>query len=74
MQGFMNLDEHFLLASIFWSGIAGGYWLYGWRQHSWFPLAGGALMMGASFFMPALSMSIASILIMVGVWWMMKRY
>jgi hypothetical protein len=70
----MNLDEHFLLASVLWGGIAGGYWLYGWRQHSWIPLAGGAAMMGASFFMPALSMSLFSILIMVGVWWMMKRY
>jgi hypothetical protein len=71
---FMNLDAHFLLASIFWSGIASGYWLYGMRQKSWIPLAGGAAMMGASFFMPALTMSLVSILIMVGVWYMMTRY
>jgi hypothetical protein len=70
----MNLDEHFLWASVFWGGIAGGYWLYGWRQKSWIPLAGGAAMMGASFCMPALIMSLVSILVIFGVWWMMKRY
>jgi len=70
----MNLDEHFLLASVFWGGIASGYWVYGWKQKSWIPLAGGAAMMGASFFMPALTMSLVSILIMVGVWWMLKHH
>ena len=69
----MNLDEHFLWASVFWSGIASGYWLYGWRQKSWIPLAGGAAMMGTACFMPALTMSMVSILIMFGVWWMMQR-
>jgi hypothetical protein len=70
----MNMDEHFLLASVWWGGIASGYWVYGWKQKSWIPLAGGAAMMAASCFMPALTMSLVSILIMVGVWWLMKRY
>ncbi len=70
----LNIDQHFLWASVFWGGIASGYWIYGWRQKSWIPLAGGAAMMGASFFMPALTMSLVSILVMVWVWWMMKRY
>jgi len=70
----MNLDEHFLLASVLWGGIASGYWIYGWKQKSWIPLAGGAAMMAASFFMPALTMSLVSILIMVGVWWMLKHH
>ncbi len=70
----MNIDEHFLLASVWWGGIASGYWIYGWKQKSWIPLAGGAAMMAASCFMPALTMSLVSILIMVGVWWLMKRY
>ncbi len=70
----MNIDEHFLWASVLWGGIASGYWVYGWKKKSWIPLAGGAAMMGASFFMPALTMSLVSILIMVGVWWMMKHY
>jgi hypothetical protein len=69
----INLDEHFLLASIFWSGIASGYWIYGWKQKSWIPLAGGAVMMAASFFMPALTMSLVSLLTMFAVWWLLKQ-
>jgi hypothetical protein len=69
----MNLDAHFLLASVFWSGVASGYWIYGWKQKSWIPLAGGAVMMGASFFMPALTMSLVSIAVIFAVWWLMKH-
>jgi multidrug transporter EmrE-like cation transporter len=69
----MNLDAHFLLASVFWSGVASGYWIYGWKQKSWIPLAGGAVMMGVSFFMPALTMSLVSIAVIFAVWWLMKR-
>ncbi len=58
---------------MFWGAVAGGYWIYGWRQKSWIPLAGGAAMMAASFFLPALPMSIASIGIMLLVWWLIKQ-
>lgn len=68
-----NLDEHFLLASIFWSAVASGYWIYGWKQKSWIPLLGGAVMMAVSFFMPALTMSLACILTMVAVWWLLRQ-
>jgi hypothetical protein len=70
----INLDEHFLWASVFWSAIASGYWIYGWKQKSWIPLAGGGVMMAVSFFMPALTMSLVCLLTMYGVWWLMKRY
>ncbi len=66
-------SENFLLASVFWSGVAGGYMLYGKKQKSWIPFTGGAVMMGASFFMPALTMSLVCILAMVGVWWFLKQ-
>lgn len=69
----LNLDEHFLLASIFWSAIASGYWIYGWRQKSFIPLIGGAVMMAAACFLPALLMTLASIATMFGVWWFMKQ-
>jgi hypothetical protein len=66
-------SESFLWASMLWGGIAGGYWVYGWKQKSWIPLAGGAAMMGSSFLLPALPMSLVSIAIMFAVWWMMKQ-
>jgi hypothetical protein len=69
----VSLNEHFLWASMFWSAIASGYWIYGWRQKSWIPLAGGAAMMAASFFLPALTMSLASIVIIVIVYWLIKK-
>lgn len=70
----MHLDENFLWASVFWGGIASGYWIYGWRQKSWIPLAGGALMMAASFLLPALTMSMVCLLTMVAVWWCLRRF
>ena len=58
---------------MFWSAIASGYWIYGWKQKSWIPLAGGVVMMAVSFFMPALTMSLVCLVTMYGVWWLMKR-
>ena len=69
----MALDVHFLWASMLWSAIAGGYWVYGWKQKSWVPLAGGGIMIGASFVLPALVMSLVCIAAMVGVWWLMRQ-
>jgi hypothetical protein len=56
-----------------WSALAGGYVLYGWRQRSYIPFAGGAAMTVASIFLPALWMSLACIAIMFGVWWLLKQ-
>lgn len=67
------MNQNFLLASVFWGGVAGGYWIYGWKQKSWVPLAGGAVMMGISFFLPALPMSFAGIAIILIVWWLMRQ-
>jgi hypothetical protein len=68
-----NLDEHFIWASMLWGAIASGYWIYGWKQKSWVPLAGGAVMIAVSFFMPALTMSLVCILTMTAVWWLMRK-
>jgi len=56
-----------------WGAVASGYVIYGWRQKSAIPLAGGALMTAASFFLPALWMSLACIAIMYAVWWLLKQ-
>ena len=61
-----------LWASVLWGGIGGGYLVYGWRQRSAIPFAGGAAMTLACF-LPALWMSLASVAIMVAVWWLLKQ-
>jgi len=66
-------DEHFLWASVIWGAVASGYFIYGWRQKAPIPLAGGAAMTAVSFFLPALWMSVASVAIILAVWWLLKH-
>lgn len=66
-------NEHFLFASVFWGGVAAGYYIYGWRQKSAIPLAAGAIMTAASFFLPALWMSLVCIATILIVWWLLKE-
>jgi len=66
-------NERFLWASVIWSAVASGYFIYGWRQKSAIPLAAGALMTAVSIFLPALWMSLACIAIMFAVWWLLKQ-
>lgn len=67
-----HLDSNQLWAAVLWSGIGGGYLIYGWRQKSSIPLAGGAALTLVCF-LPALWMSLAGVAIMLAVWWLMKR-
>jgi len=67
------LNEHYLWASCIWGAVAGGYCIYGWRQRAAIPFLGGAAMTAASFFLPALPMTLASIAIMFAVWWLLKQ-
>lgn len=68
-----KLDQHALWASCLWGAVASGYWIYGMRQKSLIPFFGGVAMMAASFLMGALTMSLASIAIMFGVWWLLRQ-
>ena len=68
----MQMDANQIWASVLWGGIGGGYIIYGWRQKSGIPLAGGVAMSLACF-LPALWMSLASIAIMFAVWWLLKQ-
>jgi hypothetical protein len=67
------MNENFLWASMIWGAVAGGYWIYGWRQKSAIPLAGGAAMMAFSFFLPALPMSFACLAAIGIVYWLLKQ-
>ena len=58
---------------MFWGAVAGGYVIYGWRQRAAIPFAGGALMTAVSFFLPPLVMTLSSLFIIYGVWWLLKR-
>jgi hypothetical protein len=66
-------SESFLWASLIWSSIAFGYWIYGWKQKAALPLAGGAVMMAASWLLPALPMSLICIVSMFAVYWLTKQ-
>ena len=67
-------NQHFLWASCIWGAIASGYMLYGWRQKAMMPFLGGLAMTAASFLiMSALLMSLASIAIILAVWWLLKQ-
>jgi len=68
------LDEHFLFASVIWGGVAGGYLFYARKQREVTPFIGGVAMMAASFLITSwFWMTLASIGIMVAVYWQMKR-
>lgn len=66
-------NEHFLWASMFWGAIAGGYYIYGWRQKAAIPLAVGAVMTFASFMLPALWMSVVCIVSILAAWWLSRQ-
>jgi hypothetical protein len=74
LKQFGPVTQHYIWASFLWGSIAGGYLIYGWKQKSAIPLAGGALMTVASIFVfSALLMSLACIVIMFAVWWLLKQ-
>jgi len=67
------MNQSFLWASLVWGAVASGYLVYGWKQKSAIPLAGGGAMTIISFLLPAFWMSVVSIAIMYAVWWLMKE-
>ena len=67
------LNENFLWASLIWGAIGSGYLIYGWRQRSAIPFAGGSAMLAVSFFVPALPMSLICLAIMAAVYWLMRQ-
>ena len=68
----LKMDSSTLWASVLWGGIGGGYILYGCRQKSAIPFAGGVVMSLACF-LPAWPMTMLSIVAMLGVYWLMKQ-
>ncbi|MBU6411074.1 MAG: hypothetical protein KGR98_11870 [Verrucomicrobia bacterium] len=67
-------NEHFILASLFWGTVAGGYLIFGWKQRSMIPFFAGLVMTAMSFVVSsALLMSAACLVVMWTVWWLLKQ-
>ena len=69
----MDFSFHYLFASMFWSTVGTGYFIYGKKQRSMTPLIGGLLMIAVSFFMPALIMSLTCLVVAGGVYYLVKQ-
>ncbi|MST95371.1 MAG: hypothetical protein EXS33_08935 [Pedosphaera sp.] len=62
------LNANFLFASLIWSSIGVGYFIYGKRQQSWVPWVGGVAMIAVSCLVPsALLMSLLCLVLMAAV-------
>jgi hypothetical protein len=68
------LNANFLFASLIWGSVGVGYFIYGKKQSSWVPLAGGLLMIAVSYFASsALLMSLICLAVMVVVYLLLRR-
>lgn len=64
----------FLWASLLWSSVGLGYFVYGKRQQVFSAMSGGVLLMAGSYFISsALWMSLGSLAIMAAVFWLTRR-
>jgi hypothetical protein len=67
-------DAKFLIASLLWGSIGGGYFIYGKKQQEIVPLIGGLAMIAVSYLVgSALLMSLISIALMVAVYVLLRR-
>ena len=65
-----NLDASYMLASVLWSGIGVGFWVYGKKQRSAPWLYGGVALIAVSCLISsAFWMSVASIGIIAGAYY-----
>jgi len=65
---------NYLFASLIWSSIGIGYFIYGKKQGSWVPMAGGLIMILVSYLAgSALVMSVLCIGIMAANWLLLRQ-
>lgn len=68
------MDYTYLFAALLWGSIGMGFFIYGKKQKSLYPLIGGILLMGISYVIrTALYLSLASMAIIGGIYVMRKR-
>ena len=69
-----SLNTSFLFASLLWGSVGFVIFTYGWKQKSMIPVWAGLLLMGGSYCIAsALLMSLASIAILAGLYWLKKH-
>ena len=75
LNGFLSsFNTYTLFASLVWGTLGSGIFIYGWKQKSMIPVWAGLLMVGGSYFIgSALLMSLASIFILAGMYWLKKQ-
>jgi len=66
-------DAPFLYASLLWGTVGGGCIVYGKKQGAAPPLIAGFALLAASFIPSVLLMSAASVLLLVGMVWGLRR-
>ena len=68
------LNANTLFASLIWGSVGFGYFVYGKKQGTMWPLIGGIAMMAISFLLPNwLWMSLSCIGVIAAVWWLVRR-
>jgi hypothetical protein len=71
----MSLDSGTLIASLIWGSIGGGFFVYGMKQKEWVPAFGGVALTLVSYFIgSALYMSLASVALIAGIFWLKNRF
>lgn len=69
------MNSSTLIASLLWGSVGTGFALYGWKQKEMIPAVGGILLVAASYFVSsALLMSVASVAIIAGIFWLKQRF
>ena len=67
-------DTNTLVASLLWGGVGTFFFIYGWKQKSVIPLAGGLVITGLCYFVSsALYMSLASVVVLVLMYWLKRQ-
>ncbi len=67
--GSLNFDTSYLLVSVLWGAVGSGFWIYGKKQRTAPPLFGGAALVAITFFITsAIWLSVASIAIIIGIY------
>lgn len=69
------LNQNTLFASLIWGSIGVGMFIYGKKQGAMWPLIGGIALVAFSYVLPDwLWMSLASIGVIAGVWFLTRRF
>ncbi|MSU59378.1 MAG: hypothetical protein EXS35_14605 [Pedosphaera sp.] len=68
------LNTNTIWASLFWGSVGAGFFIYGKKQTSLWPMLGGVALIAVSYFIPSpLWMSLVSVAVIVAIYFLSKR-